>query len=69
LPNLKNCQLKSNQSFWIQLCLITTNKNPSKKVLIHPYKLEYHQNDLPNSEDGFVLVPLTEEDIEKGIKQ
>jgi hypothetical protein len=40
-----------------------------KKVFIHPYQLEYHEKDLPICDHGFILVPLTQEDIEKGIKQ
>jgi hypothetical protein len=40
-----------------------------KKVYIHPYKLEYHEDDLPKCDHGSVRIPLTEKDIEAGIKQ
>jgi hypothetical protein len=69
LPNLKNCKLNPDQSFWLQLCQITIDKNPLKKVYIHPYKLEYHEDDLPKCDHGSVRIPLTEKDIEAGIKQ
>ncbi|CAF1060946.1 unnamed protein product [Rotaria sordida] len=69
LPNLKNCTLNSNQSFWIELILITTQENPANKVFIHIDQIEYHANNVPECDHGYVRIPLTEIDIQMGIKQ
>ncbi|CAF3938453.1 unnamed protein product [Rotaria sp. Silwood2] len=69
LPNLKNCTLNSNQSFWLELILITTQENPANKVFIHIDQIEYHANDLPECDHGFVRIPLTPTDIQREIKQ
>jgi hypothetical protein len=69
LPNLKNCKITEDQSFYIQLVLITSDDNPGNKVYIHVDKLEYHEDDLPECNDRFVRVPLTQNDIQNGTKQ
>jgi hypothetical protein len=69
LPNLKNCKLNPNLSFWLQLDLLTTDKNPSGKVYIHPDEIEYHEGDLPKCDDGLARVLLTYENIQNGIKE
>ncbi|UJR25789.1 hypothetical protein I4U23_007139 [Adineta vaga] len=69
LPNLRNCQMNLNQSFWLQLILITSNNNPTGKAYIHIDKLEYHADDLPECDHGFVRIPLAPADIQAGYKQ
>jgi hypothetical protein len=69
LPNLSNCQLNSNETFWLQLILITCKEKPPNKEYIHVDKLEYHADNLPECDHGFVRIPLTQIDIQKGIKQ
>ncbi|CAF1188066.1 unnamed protein product [Adineta ricciae] len=69
LPNLETCQLRSNQSFWLQLILITSDNNPKEKVFIHPDKLEYHADNSSEYDHGFVRVPLTASDIQSGVKE
>ncbi|CAF1138311.1 unnamed protein product [Adineta ricciae] len=69
LPNLETCQLGSNQSFWLQLVLITSDNNPKGKVYIHPDKLEYHDDNSSEYDHGFVRVPLTASDIQSRVKE
>ena len=49
--------------------LITCENNPGNKAYVHVDKLEYHEDDLPECDRGFVRVPLTATDIAGGIKQ
>jgi len=69
LPNFEKCKLNSDESFWVQLYLITTDENPSKKVYIHEYKLEYCDDNLPTGDHKLACVLLTQEDIQKRIKE
>ncbi|CAF4219149.1 unnamed protein product [Rotaria socialis] len=69
LPNLKNVRLNPNQSFWIQLGLITTTDNPANNEYIHANRIEYHSNDISISDDEFVRIPLYQMDIQGGIKR
>ncbi|CAF4038560.1 unnamed protein product, partial [Adineta steineri] len=66
--NLKNIQLSSDQTFWIRLLLATWTENPSDEVCLHPNKLGYHSDDAYELTDGTICVPLTSDDIKKGIK-
>ncbi|CAF4150187.1 unnamed protein product [Rotaria magnacalcarata] len=69
LPNLKNVKLNPNQSFWIQLGLITTTDNPANNEYIHVNRIRYHSNDISILDDEFVRIPLCQMDIQGGIKR
>ena len=69
MPGLKTCKSNDQQLFYLQLSLLTTDKNPLKKEFIHTDKLEYHSDDVTTCDNGSVLIPLSSEDIQKGIKE
>ncbi|CAF0935189.1 unnamed protein product [Adineta steineri] len=68
IPNLKNIQLNSDQTFLIRLLLATWTENPSDGVYLHPNISEYHSDDAIELTDGSICVPLAVDDIKKGIK-
>ncbi|CAF3862278.1 unnamed protein product, partial [Rotaria sp. Silwood1] len=69
LPNLKECPLNINQSFWIELTMITTTNNPKQEHFIHTNTLEYHDDGVYQNNHASVRIPLTERDILKGEKK
>ncbi|CAF2464876.1 unnamed protein product [Rotaria sp. Silwood2] len=68
LPDLKDIQLNSNQSFWFRLILTTYSKNPLDEEYLHVNKLEYHCNDVHEFSDKTICIPLTPMDIKEGKK-
>ncbi|CAF0934994.1 unnamed protein product [Adineta steineri] len=68
IPNLKNIQLNSDQTFLIRLLLATWTENPSDHEYLHQNKLEYHSDEAIVFSDGTIGVPLTSDDITEGIK-
>ncbi|CAF1023208.1 unnamed protein product [Adineta steineri] len=68
ISNLTHIELSFNQKFVIRLLLAAWTENPSDKAYLHSNKLGYLSNDARGFSDGTIYIPVTSDDISKGIK-
>ncbi|CAF4610970.1 unnamed protein product [Rotaria sp. Silwood1] len=65
LPILNGCLTKVEQSFWLELTLVTTQQNPQHKRFLHQHEMINNEENVEQNGLGSFRVLLTEEEIRR----
>jgi hypothetical protein len=65
---LIGCLTLPHQSFWIRAVIVTTRNNPDGKVYLHQHELFYNGENAQQNGLHFFIIPLTDQEIRRGIK-